>query len=145
MSGYLNKVILIGNLGRDPELKMTPGGQALARFSIATTETWKNPQGEKQSKTEWHNVVIWGKQAEIAEKYLRKGAQVMVEGKIQYREYTGQDGVKRTACDIRCDHFVMLGKKEDGQRSSGPADGFDDPMPPPPAPGAGGFDDDIPF
>lgn len=150
MSGSLNKVILIGNLGRDPELKMTPGGQALARFSVATTETWKNPQGEKQSKTEWHNVVVWGKQAEVAEKFLRKGRQIMIEGRIQYREYTDQAGVKKTACDIRCDNFVMLGRMEDGGRSGGYSNNggeYDDPLPPPPASGAsqGGFDEDIPF
>jgi len=147
MSGSLNKVILIGNLGRDPELKMTPSGQALARFSVATTETWKGQDGSKQSKTEWHNIVVWGKQAEIAEKYLRKGKQVMIEGRIQYREYTDQAGVKKTACDIRCDNFVMLGKMEEGGgRSSGGHrdEGFDEPMPPAPASG-GGFDDDIPF
>jgi single-strand DNA-binding protein len=149
MSGSMNKVILIGNLGRDPELKMTPSGQALARFSIATTENWKNPQGEKQSKTEWHNIVVWGKQAEIAEKYLRKGKQVMIEGRIQYREYTDQAGVKKTACDIRCDNFVMLGRMEEGgPRSNTGAHGdFDEPLPPPPSGGSGGgnYDDDIPF
>jgi single-strand DNA-binding protein len=147
MSGSLNKVILIGNLGRDPELKMTPNGQALARFSVATTETWKGQDGNKQSKTEWHNIVVWGKQAEIAEKYLRKGKQVMIEGRIQYREYTDQAGVKKTACDIRCDNFVMLGKMEEGGARSGGShrdEGFDEPMPPAPASG-GGFDDDIPF
>lgn len=145
MSGSMNKVILIGNLGRDPELKMTPGGQALARFSVATTETWKNPQGERQSKTEWHNIVVWGKQAEIAEKFLRKGKQVMIEGRIQYREYTDQAGVKKTACDIRCDNFVMLGRMDEGPRSSGGSDhGYDDPLPPPPASGSS-YDDDIPF
>lgn len=149
MSGSLNKVILIGNLGRDPELKMTPGGQALARFSLATTETWKNPQGEKQSKTEWHNIVVWGKQAEIAEKFLRKGKQLLVEGRIQYREYTDQAGVKKTAAEIRCDNFVMLGRMDEAPRSgagysgSG-AGGFDEPLPPPPASG-GNYDDDIPF
>lgn len=148
MSGSMNKVILIGNLGRDPELKMTPSGQALARFSVATTETWKNPQGEKQSKTEWHNVVVWGKQAEIAEKYLRKGKQIMIEGRIQYREYTDQAGVKKTACDIRCDNFVMLGRMDEGGPRSGSAShgDFDEPLPPPPASSSGGsYDDDIPF
>ena len=150
MSGSLNKVMLIGNLGRDPELKMTPAGQALARFSIATTETWKNPQGEKQSKTEWHNVVVWGKQAEIAEKYLRKGKQVLVEGKIQYREYTDQAGVKKTACDIRCENFVMLGKM-DGAGDQGPeTDAYDrsagQAAGAPAAGGqAGGYEDEIPF
>ncbi len=149
MSGSLNKVILIGNLGRDPELKMTPGGQALARFSLATTETWKTPQGEKKEKTEWHRIVVWGKQAEIAEKYLRKGKQIMIEGRIQYGEFTDQAGVKKTTCDIRCDNFVMLGKMDEGGggRSGGShrdEGGFDEPMPPPPS-GGGNFDDDIPF
>ena len=151
MSGSLNKVMLIGNLGKDPELKMTPSGQALARFSVATTETWKNPQGEKQSKTEWHNVVVWGKQAEIAEKFLRKGKQVLIEGRILYREYTDQAGVKKTACDIRCDNFVMLGRLEDGggRASAAERGGMDDydnqgPMPPAHVGGAA-YDDDIPF
>ncbi len=147
MSGSLNKVILIGNLGRDPELKMTPNGQALARFSVATTETWKGQDGSKQSKTEWHNVVVWGKQAEIAEKFLRKGKQVMIEGRIQYREYTDQAGVKKTACDIRCDNFVMLGRMDEGGARGGSHqdEGYGDPMPPAPASGGASFDDDIPF
>ena len=157
MSGSLNKVLLIGNLGRDPELKATPSGQSVARFSIATTETWKGQDGTKQSKTEWHNIVVWGKQAEIAEKYLRKGKQIMVEGRIQYREYTGQDGVKKTACDIRCDNFVMLGRREDGgsrdsggyggKSSGGGSQDFEDHGAPSPAgTGGGSFpDDDIPF
>jgi len=150
MSGSLNKVMLIGNLGRDPELKVTPSGQALARFSVATTETWKNPQGEKQSKTEWHNIVVWGKQAETAEKFLRKGKQVLIEGRIQYREYTDQAGVKKTACEIRCDNFVMLGRMEEGGsggggRSSG-ADDYESSGPiPPVSSGGGGYEDDIPF
>ena len=154
MSGSLNKVLLIGNLGRDPELKATPSGQSVARFSVATTETWKNQAGEKQSKTEWHNIVVWGKQAEIAEKYLRKGKQVMVEGRIQYREYTGQDGVKKTACDIRCDNFVMLGRADEGSRDSGSYGGkatggasqdFEDHGAPSPGAGNSFPDDDIPF
>ena len=153
MSGSLNKVLLIGNLGRDPELKMTTSGQPLCRFSIATTETWKDKAGEKQSKTEWHNIVVWGKQAEIAEKYLRKGKQILIEGRIQYREYQDQAGVKKTACDIRCDNFQMLGRMEEGGArpeggytrggTSSPMSGapeYDD-MPPP----ASGPDDDIPF
>lgn len=154
MSGSLNKVLLIGNLGRDPELKMTTSGQPVARFSIATTETWKDKAGEKQSKTEWHNIVVWGKQAEIAEKYLKKGKQILIEGRIQYREYQDQQGVKKTACDIRCDNFQMLGRMEDGggrseggynrggsgSSSSNSAPDYDD-MPPPPS----GPDDDIPF
>ncbi len=152
MSGSMNKVILIGNLGRDPELKMTAQGTPVARFSLATTETWKNAQGDKQSKTEWHNVVIWGKQAETAERYLRKGKQVMIEGKIQYREYTDQAGVKKTACDIRCENFVMLGRADEGPRNEGHGYGsrpqasepYEDHGAPP-APGGGGYDEDIPF
>ena len=153
MSGSLNKVLLIGNLGRDPELKATPSGQSVARFSVATTETWKNQSGEKQSKTEWHNIVVWGKQAEIAEKYLRKGRQVLIEGRIQYREYTDQAGVKKTACEIRCDNFVMLGPMgEGGSRSGGASDrggdAYESTGPVPPVSsggGGGGYDDDIPF
>jgi single-strand DNA-binding protein len=150
VSGSMNKVILIGNLGKDPELKMTPGGQALARFSLATTETWKTPQGEKKEKTEWHRIVVWGKQAEIAEKYLRKGKQIMVEGRIQYGEYTDQAGVKKTTCDIRCDNFVMLGRLDEAPRGAAGSGGsdhrggdFEEPLPPPPS--GGGYDDDIPF
>ena len=155
MSGSLNKVMLIGNLGRDPELKVTPSGQALARFSVATTETWKDPQnpnGERKSKTEWHNIVVWGKQAEIAEKVLRKGKQVLIEGRIQYREYTDQAGVKKTACEIRCDNFVMLGRMEEGgggARSFGTgADDYESTGPVPPVSGGGGgggYEEDIPF
>jgi single-strand DNA-binding protein len=147
MSGSLNKVMLIGNLGRDPELKVTPGGQALARFSIATTESWKDSAGEKKSKTEWHNILIWGKQAEVAEKYLRKGAQVLIEGKLQYREYE-KDGVKRYATDIRADHFTMLGSKREGgdpgpdhdEYERGAANGAPDPGAP-----SSSYEDDIPF
>lgn len=154
MSGSLNKIMLIGNLGRDPEVKMTPSGQQVARFSVATTENWKNAQGEKQSKTEWHNIVVWGKQAEIAEKYLRKGKQVYIEGRIQYREYTDQAGVKKTACDIRCDNFAMLGRMDEGDRQgggytpkSGAASGSRDfDSEPAGAPSSSGsYDDDIPF
>jgi single-strand DNA-binding protein len=156
MSGSLNKVILIGNLGKDPEFKMTPSGQPLARFSLATTETWRSPSGEKQQKTEWHSIVVWGKQAEIAEKYLHKGKQVMIEGRIQYQEYTDQSGVKKMYTNIRCDSFVMLGRADDGPRQSGSSyerpsydraptaavPEYNDPAPPP---SAGAYDDDIPF
>jgi single-strand DNA-binding protein len=138
-------------LGKDPELKMTTSGQALARFSLATTETWRTPSGEKQQKTEWHNVIVWGKQAEIAEKYLRKGKQVMVEGRIQYRDYTDPAGIKKTFTDIRCDSFVMLGRADEGSRQSGTYEksmpqsthDFEDSDVPPS--GQSSFDDDIPF
>jgi len=156
MSGSLNKVILIGNLGKDPEVKMTASGQPFAKFSLATTETWKSPTGERQQKTEWHNVVVWGKQAETAEKYLRKGKQVMIEGRIQYSDYTDQTGVKKVHTNIRCDNFVMLGRMDDNARQGAghyekpyekPAasgQDYEDSAPPPP-PSHGGYDDDIPF
>lgn len=147
MSGSMNKVFLIGNLGRDPELKVTPSGQPLARFSLATTENWKTPQGEKQSKTEWHNIVVWGKPAETAEKFLRKGKQVLVEGRIQYREYTDQAGVKKTACEIRCDNFVMLGRMEEGagQASGAADDDYPGPIPPASSGGGGYEEESTPF
>ncbi len=151
MSGSMNKVILIGNLGRDPELKMTAQGTPVARFSLATTETWKNAQGDKQSKTEWHNVVIWGKQAETAERYLRKGKQVLIEGKIQYREYTDQAGVKKNACDIRCENFIMLGRADESSRGEGSSYGAapraqaSEPYEEHAPPAAGSYDEDIPF
>jgi len=153
MSGSFNKVMLIGNLGRDPELKATPSGQVLARFSVATTENWKNPQGEKQSKTEWHNIIVWGKQAEIADKFLRKGKQVLIEGRIQYREYTDQAGVKKTSCEIRCDNFVMLSRIEDGNNSRAietSSVGIDEyesttSSPQVSVSSSNGYEDDIPF
>ena len=153
MAGSLNKVILIGNLGRDPELKMTTTGKALAKFSLATTESWKTPSGERASKTEWHEVVVWGKQAETAERYLRKGKQVMVEGRIQYSDHTDQNGVKRKYTNIQCENFIMLGRADESSRQGGGSYGkpqatagpqeFDEPEPPPPPGGYG--DDDIPF
>ena len=142
MAGSLNKVILIGNLGKDPELKMLPSGQAVANFSLATTESWKNAQGERQSKTEWHQISIFGKLAETAEKWLRKGQSLMVEGRINYREYTDQQGVKKTATTIRCDNSVMLGSK-DSNKGGGDSEGHQDSSSAPS--GGGGYDDDIPF
>jgi len=151
MSGSLNKVILIGNLGKDPEVKMTPSGRPLARFSLATTETWKTQTGEKQQKTEWHNIVVWNKLAEIAEKYLRKGKQVMIEGRIQYRDYTDQSGVKKVYTEIQCDNFIMLSRMEDTSRQGGGSyerssassgHDFEESVPPQ---SQGAFDDDIPF
>ena len=147
MAGSLNKVILIGNLGKDPELKTTPSGMAVAHFSLATTENWKSAAGEKQSKTEWHNIDVWGKQAEVAAKYLTKGKQVMIEGRIQYREYTDQAGVKKMATSIRCDNFVMLGSMGEGGATSKPAaqkPAAQDDYEAPPVMG-GNYDDDIPY
>jgi single-strand DNA-binding protein len=112
MSDGMNKVFLIGNLGSDPEFKKTPTNQALARFTLATNETWKTPEGEKKSKTEWHRIVVWGKQAEVAEKWLKKGKQISIEGKIEYRNFIGSDGIKKTVTEIKCENFIMLGNND---------------------------------
>jgi len=107
--GSVNKVILVGNLGRDAELRYTPGGAAVAKFSLATTETWNDKSGQKQERTEWHNIDIWGKQAETLTEYLRKGKQVYVEGRLQTDEYTDKEGNKRKSTKVRCDRVVLLG------------------------------------
>ena len=106
----LNKAILIGNIVRDAELKMTPGGQPVANFSVATTEKW-TANGEKKEKTEFHSISCFGKQAEIAEKYVKKGGQICVEGSIQYRD-AESNGVKKTYTSINCKNFVLLGGKK---------------------------------
>lgn len=110
----VNKVILIGNLGRDPELKYTPSGVAICELSLATTRNWKDQDGNWHDKTEWHRVKIWQKQAERAAELLKKGKQVYIEGRIEYREWE-QDGQKRYFTDIVADRFQMLGRKEEGE------------------------------
>ncbi len=107
MSRSLNKVQLIGNLGKDPELKYTPSGVAVATFSIATSESWKDQEGNQQEKTEWHNIVAWRKLAEICGEYLKKGKKVYLEGKIQTRNYE-KDGIKRYVTEIVADQLIML-------------------------------------
>ena len=110
----VNKVILVGRLGRDPETRFTGGGQAVANFSLATDETYKDKNGEKQKRTEWRKITVWGKQAEIAQQYLKKGSLVYVEGRIQTREWQDKEGQKRTSYDIVCNNFRMLGGRADG-------------------------------
>jgi single-strand DNA-binding protein len=110
----VNKVILVGRLGRDPETRYTGGGQAVANFSIATDETYKDRNGEKQKRTEWHKIVVWGKQAEIAQQYLKKGSLLFVEGRIQSREWQDKEGQKRTSFEIVASNFRMLGGRGDG-------------------------------
>src|SRR4029077_1590803 len=107
--GSVNKVILVGNLGRDAELRYTPGGAAVAKFSIATTEVWNDKGGQRQERTEWHTIDLWGKQAESLSEYLVKGKQVYVEGRLQTDEYTDKEGVKRKSTRVRCDRVVLLG------------------------------------
>ena len=147
--GSVNKVILVGNLGRDAELRYTPGGAAIAKFSLATTEKWTDKSGSPQERTEWHNVDLWGKQAETLNEYLRKGKQVYVEGRLQTDEYTDKEGVKRKSTRVRCDRVVLLGGGGGGGRGGGGMDRGGDEMP---RGGGGGgdiaeplTDDDIPF
>ena len=123
----VNKVILVGRLGRDPETRYLPSGDAVCNFSIATDEQWKDKQGQKQTRTEWHNITLFGKLGEIASQYLKKGSQVFVEGKIQSRKYTGKDGVERTSVDIIGSEMKMLGSRGDGESSQFPAPSNSEP------------------
>src|SRR4029077_16786470 len=113
----VNKAILVGRLGKDPETRYTSGGQAVCNFSLATDETYKDKSGERQKRTEWHRIVIWAKQAEIAQQYLKKGAQIYLEGRIQSREWTEKENQKRTTYEIVATNFRMLGSKSDSTGS----------------------------
>jgi single-strand DNA-binding protein len=115
----VNKVILVGRLGRDPETRYTGGGQAVANFSLATDETYKDRNGERQKRTEWHKIVVWGKQAEIAQQYLKKGSLVFIEGRIQSREWQDKEGQKRTSFEIVANNFRMLGGRAEGAAAGG--------------------------
>jgi single-strand DNA-binding protein len=153
--GSVNKVILVGNLGRDAELRYTPGGAAVATLNMATTETWNDKGGQRQEKTEWHRVVFWGKVAESLTEYLTKGKQVYVEGRLETRQWNDKDGNKRYTTEIKGDKIVLLGGGGGGggQRGGGMSrGGGEESM------GAGGHpsqgadvpdtpltDDDIPF
>jgi len=117
----VNKVILIGNLGRDPETRYMPDGGAITNISIATTDTWKDKQGEKQEKTEWHRVAFFGKLAEIAGEYLKKGSQVYVEGRLQTRKWQDKEGVDKYTTEIVADRMQMLGSRQ-GMGGGGGAD-----------------------
>src|SRR5262245_4547526 len=110
----VNKVILIGNLGRDPEVRSTPSGQPVASFSLATSRRWRDKNGQRQEQTEWHNIVVWGKQAEIAGQYLTKGKQIYLEGRLQTRSWDDkQSGEKKYRTEVVCDNFQMLGSRGD--------------------------------
>jgi len=108
----VNKVILVGNLGRDPETRYTTGGDAVTNIRVATTDTWKDKNGEKQERTEWHTVVFFGRQAEIAGEYLKKGRQVYVEGRLQTRKWQDKEGQDRYTTEIVADRMQMLGSRE---------------------------------
>lgn len=115
----INKVIIIGNLGQDPETKYMPNGDAVTRITLATTDTWKDKNGEKQEKTEWHRVVFYRKLAEIAGEYLKKGRSVYVEGRLQTKKWTDKNGIERYTTEIVADSMQMLGS---GQKQSGSFD-----------------------
>lgn len=138
----VNKVILVGNLGKDPDLRFMPNSDAVCNFSIATTENWKNKDGQKQEKTEWHNIVIYRKLAEIAGEYLKKGRPVYVEGRLQTRKWQDKDGNDRYTTEVVADSMQMLGSKDsnDAKPASAPQTGSHE--------ADGGFEtmpDDIPF
>jgi single-strand DNA-binding protein len=153
----VNKVILVGHLGRDPELRYTPNGQPVASFSIATNEVWNNREGERQERTEWHRIVVWGKAAEFCGNYLSKGRLVYVEGRLQTREWEDKEGDKRRTTEVVATNVQALGgRREDGGRG-GQDHGGGDPGPHDGSSGAhdgpsgahdgpsGGGSDDIPF
>jgi len=118
----VNKVILIGNLGRDPETRYLPNGDAVATISGATTETWRDKSGEKQEKTEWHTVVLFGRQAEVAGEYLKKGRSVYIEGRLQTRKYTDKEGVEKYSTEVVGDRMQLLGGRDGGGGSGGDAE-----------------------
>ena len=130
----VNKVILVGRLGRDPETRYMPNGDAITNFSLATDEQWRDRNGERQTRTEWHNITLFGKLGEIAGQYLRKGSQVFIEGKIQSRKYTGKDGIERMAYDIIGNEMKMLGNRNDGSDSGNNNAAPPTSNPPPAAP-----------
>ncbi|HLG59403.1 MAG TPA: single-stranded DNA-binding protein [Vicinamibacterales bacterium] len=148
--GSVNKVILVGNLGRDAELRYTPGGAAVATLNLATTEVWNDRNNQRQEKTEWHRVVLWGKPAESLQEYLTKGKQIYVEGRLQTRQWDDKDGNKRYTTEIKADRVTLLGGGSGGGgrsggggtdrgASQGPSGGPDEPPMEPMT------DDDIPF
>ncbi len=115
----VNKVILVGRLGRDPETRYTGGGQAVANFSVATDESYKDKNGERQKRTEWHRITAWGKLAEICQQYLKKGTMVYIEGRIQSREWQDKEGQKRTSFDIVANTMKMLSSRADSAAAGG--------------------------
>ena len=153
----VNKAILVGNLGRDPELRHTPNGQAVVNFTLATSETWTDKSGERQERTEWHRIVVWGRTAEMCNQYLSKGRTVYVEGRIQTREWEDKEGNKRYTTEINAQNVNFIGPRTDGgggggggysgggsggSRNDGP---MDSGAPMGGGAGSGPVDDDIPF
>jgi len=135
----VNKVILVGNLGADPEVRHTPSGRAVANFSLATTEQWSNKDGGREEKTEWHRIVAWGRLGEICGEYLNKGKQVFIEGRLQTRSWEDRDGNKKYTTEVIAQNMQMLGSPRRDSRSQSPDEGYhmDEPVNVP--------EDDIPF
>lgn len=144
MARGINKVIIVGNLGQDPETRYMPSGAAVTNMTVATNETWKDKQtGEQKERTEWHRVAMFGRLAEIAAEYLRKGSQVYIEGKLRTRKWQDKQGQDRWTTEIIADEMQMLGGRSGGGGPSGPSS---EPSGPAPGPSGGDdFDDDIPF
>ena len=142
----VNKAILIGNLGKDPELRYTPSGQAVASFPLATTERYKDKDGNWQERTDWHNIVVWGRQGETAKEYLRKGRSAYIEGRIQTRSYDDRDGNKKWITEIVASRVQFLGGRGEGGRGSeGSADEAGSETAPVSEPLVNDEDDDLPF
>ena len=145
----VNKVIIVGNLGNDPDTRYMPSGGAVTNLSVATNESWKDKQtGEQKDRTEWHKVAMFGRLAEIAAEYLRKGSQVYIEGKLQTRKWQDRDGNDRWTTEVRASEMQMLGGRGGGGGAAPMSSGQQQDSGPPSAPPAAGpddFDDDIPF
>ena len=144
MARSLNKAIIIGNLGADPEVRSTSGGARVASFSVATSRSWTSREGGQQEKTEWHRIVAWAKLADVVERYLKKGDRVYIEGEIQYRQYEDKDGVTKYMTEINAREMIMLGGRDGdggGRAGAGATSGYDDFQAPP----VSDNDDDLPF
>jgi len=141
----VNKAILIGNLGVDPELRYTPSGKAVTTFRLATTDRWKGDDGQQKESTVWHNIVAWGRQAEVMKEYLSKGRQVYIEGRIQNRSYDDKEGNKRYISEVVVQNFQFLGGRNAGTGEPTPAVEAPQETPATPPEAAGADDDDLPF
>ena len=142
----VNKVILVGRLGRDPESRFTASGQAVCNFSLATDRSYKDRNGQTQKQTEWHKIVVWGKLAEICQKYLKKGSQIFIEGRIQSRQWDDQQGQKRTSFEIVANEMRMLGSRAEASTAAHSSDEAEAPAAPPAEDAAPEVsDEDIPF
>lgn len=153
MAGSVNKVILIGNLGADPEIRALEGGQKVARLSLATNRSYNNRDGQRVDETEWHRVEIWGRLAEVAEKYLSKGRTVYIEGRIRTRKWTDQNNIERYTTEIVGETLTMLGNREEGRPAAAPQAAqplqstppTSQPAPAQPVAAAAQEEDDLPF